>query len=802
MRLRILFAALLAVGMSAFAASPALANDGAAHPSFDPQTTNVPYLAWRGEEVRLVKCVDDLRSVEVDWIVEDWSGYPFQPPSLETSTVDIFEGSGEHYRDDCVKANFVSLKAGLAQIKLVISDAYSGDPIVKHQFLVGWLGLNTPTLASPLDGLEDVAGGEGNRLRLNVTGTLPLGNNFSELGMGPSITLPSNDWATLAGKLATTSDSRPFYRDAPWRMWDIHDDQLLTEGHVDADAAVHPNPYGGPCGPESETGLLPHDAAIDAVDNCKAFANYGEADDDPFSRIWGDLTGGGEFGSPTEGPWDPLRPNQTFLGDGNLNAGDVPMPAARIDFAIAENAGDGVDLGGVGFLAVANKGNSGGVRDIYERRQDAVINDGDPHNLYAPYYEAYIPATRAEFDHDGTSSGTDTADVANNYPNYQTCLDDNEAHGNDIDDADCEYDYWDHELVLRSAVAEDTDCLRRYIRHDNRILYSDYRETPSGPHAVVTYSDEHGEAWVEFKPGLGFFFDNLGLDINLNNGCDLEDIDVLGRAAVTAIARYPAQKVTDPDKASNTLTKVVHNLFHKEVVCVPKGEGIFNSLAFICTATAIDIDGRPFVHEEVCFMTNGEGMREYPLGRPDVVRDLHRLCVKTDSNGQASVEVFGKCQTGNVIAEFVDEGLIRYDIFTFGCPPGGAGGTSSGSAGGSGSAAPAGDIVPGASNATIRSIISGSKADGKSAASSAKKAAKAKLAFARIQVKSFQKRDRFVVVRVNGLARTAKIQVTLVGKKGKVLRKVVRTVPTNRTVRVPGLKLPKAAKTLRVKVLA
>ena len=55
---------------------------------------------------------------------------------------------------------------------------------------------------------------------------------------------------------------------------------------------------------------------------------------------------------------------------------------------------------------------------------------------------------------------------------------------------------------------------------------------------------------------------------------------------------------------------------------------------------------------------------------------------------------------------------------------------------------------------------------------------------------------------MNGAARTAKIQLTLIGKKRKVLRKVVRTVPTNRSVRVPGLKLPQAVKTLRVKVLA
>ena len=60
----------LALLGSAIAAVPA----GAAPP--DPQTTNVPYLAWRGEHIRLVKC-DPLIQTEgqtVDVLVEDWSG--------------------------------------------------------------------------------------------------------------------------------------------------------------------------------------------------------------------------------------------------------------------------------------------------------------------------------------------------------------------------------------------------------------------------------------------------------------------------------------------------------------------------------------------------------------------------------------------------------------------------------------------------------------------------------------------------------------------------------------------------------
>src|ERR687895_2552232 len=46
---------------------------------FDPMETSIPYLAWRGEEVRLVKCFDprDVQLGELataEWQVMDWSG--------------------------------------------------------------------------------------------------------------------------------------------------------------------------------------------------------------------------------------------------------------------------------------------------------------------------------------------------------------------------------------------------------------------------------------------------------------------------------------------------------------------------------------------------------------------------------------------------------------------------------------------------------------------------------------------------------------------------------------------------------
>ena len=60
--------ALAAIVVSAVVAGPALATPA----KWDPQTQNAPYLAWRGEQVRLVKCNPVLAQagVSVEFFVE------------------------------------------------------------------------------------------------------------------------------------------------------------------------------------------------------------------------------------------------------------------------------------------------------------------------------------------------------------------------------------------------------------------------------------------------------------------------------------------------------------------------------------------------------------------------------------------------------------------------------------------------------------------------------------------------------------------------------------------------------------
>ena len=486
------------------------------------------------------------------------------------------------------------------------------------------------------------------------------------------------------------------------------------------------------------------------------------------------------------------------------------MPSALIEVGITPNTGGATDISGIGSLAIADPANPnervGVFKCIpYSRDNKCTSLTGPhfptnpnvapppfgpaPHNHYAPYYSRWQPATFATVDSDlgfgakvaKEASGNDGPPIGNNFPGYR---------GSGL------YDYWQFADILSEATGGNTTCRERGGRFFQR---------PSGPQRVMVFSDEHGEAQVYFNPGVGFFADRLGVGPNLNGGCELRDRTDLGFADITAIARYPYQKVTDPDKASNTIRKVLRHRFSKTVVCVPKGPvpPIENSFSFICTATVIDITGRPVQGEKVCFTAGGvgsEALIAFPLGTAFTTEGGF-VCVLTNANGQASVEVFGKCGGGNVIVFFPEEGLIRTATFTFGCP---APGAPLGSPGTPGSSVippnvPPSVIVQPAAVTVVERVIE--QATQTAAPTKAAKAP-AKVALVRIQKQAFAKLSkRYVVVRVNSSQAKARVQVTLISKRGKVLSRVTRVVQTNRVVQVPNLKLSKAVATARVRVL-
>ena len=203
-------------------------------------------------------------------------------------------------------------------------------------------------------------------IRARVTGS------FTDLH-GAARTLPA-DWASLAGRYAfDTSGYNPM-------AWDIHDDDLATEGHT-------------------STSMCGGVAAIDAVDNCLGGGEVGR-----FSRIIG---GTGHLNGETVGPFDPARPDTSLLPDGKLDYGDAPMPAARIDVDLA---------GAVGSLEEADK------HVLYSRNRTGAASaafPGNAHNLYAPFYVSALPGDWSQIRPGYTSSGI-TGPIANNFPGYQT----------------------------------------------------------------------------------------------------------------------------------------------------------------------------------------------------------------------------------------------------------------------------------------------------------------------------------------------------------------------------------------------
>jgi hypothetical protein len=628
-----------------------------------------------------------------------------------------------------VRTTLVSVKAGLAPVKLVVNDA-AGNQVLTHQFQAAWLNLTTPTiheiaatdqtgdplLGDPLGDGNFPAGGAPGRVQVTVKGTLPLLGNYAELGLGDAITLPDG-WASLAQALATDAD--PFNL-APWKRWDIHDDTLLYAS-----------------------------SALDGVDSVL---------NDPFTfyrKVLGDMST-----APTNGPFDPQRPDETFLPDGKVDAGDAPMPAARVDIAIAPNSGLPGDISGVGSLGSVSK------QVAYSRDHLGTAAD---HNIYAPFNKQWIPATAAG----AAASGVD-GEVANNFNGFLV---------NGL------YTNWDVAATLVTALGGNTNCLLR--RNPVAVLEVAqwtklFRQLPSGAQNIVVYTDEHGEAQASYTPGTGMFFDNVGAIMNDNGGCDLQGIDVIGTSNITATARYPYQPVTDPAKTSAPLRKTVHSLFTKNLTYWPKGPGPENDVARIVVAHAQDITGAGFAHERVCFMADSliEGMKVFtgttgPVGarislagsyRADDPEGLNRLCVYTNRYGNAAVEIFNSNNgVADVIADFVDEGILRSIKVNFNIP-------------GSSSQTPA--VAP-PTGAVIKKVPQAQKP-----------------AFTLGSVRLVSgKNGRYIVVRVNSKKARAVIRVRLMTRGAKLIAARTITIRTNRNVRLTTVKVTSRAKKVNVRVL-
>ena len=288
---------------------------------------------------------------------------------------------------------------------------------------------------------------------------------------------------------------------------------------------------------------------VDQVDNCAG----GDSD---YSRVFGDFGTG-------DGPFDPSY-SSTLLSDGRLNADDAPMPAAKIVFN---------STGGMGGFV------NGLLNDkscVYNRNSDVANNlcvtpghnVDDPHALYAPYYDQYIPATSRDFGI-GSSSGVDG-------PVLNGVLGDMNFPGLNWYGL---YRNWDIAQTVVQNESQPTACL---------LTGDQFRQTNGGATSVIEFTDEHGEARADWAPGkdADFFATQF---VDDNGGCDLQGVKFPAQT-ITASARYPFQPVAKDVLATGSITKNIENLFHKSVSCIRKNN-VSSAIAYICTASAQDIAG-------------------------------------------------------------------------------------------------------------------------------------------------------------------------------------------------------------------
>ena len=801
MRLRISFA--LAAAIAAIAAltigvGSAAAGERPSGPP-DPQTTNIPYVAWAGETVKVVKCLGygpDQTQASVEGhgfpfnataSIEDWSGVDetHSGPVIISPPNAWFTTSGL-----CFSFEVTSQKPGLAVYKLSINNAFfplllGADSLDQHQFLVIWMQDQAPVineqaganLGDPTgNGIFNPIPGHPNAfvnglIHVLVKGTFPFGNDFASYGH-PTVTLP-DDWNWLATHLAVddslTGSNSP---GAAANRWDIHDDDATTEGHVASSFCA-----------DKLTATT-----VDAVDNCLG-APDASSDPDlgPFSNIYGGTD------AYAFGPFDPVRPFDTLLSDGKLDAGDAPMPALRVDVNISADST-------VGTLVKADKS------DIYSRDGSGSTTGGTPHNLYAPFYKALIPATLpgegSIFSWAPLTSGV-AGHASNNFTGFLGFTDPSDIYT--TEEVAGIYDYWD--TFTTSYSHGYNDC---YDASGDQI------PLPHGATGVAVYTDEHGEAFVQYDPYPG-----IVLTPDSNGRCDIYGPAPVGHSTITATSVYPDQPVLwdGGNKTSNALTKTVNYASSKVLNCVPKSR----NEAF-CVETILDPEGNPVEGARVQFSAQafqgsapviGADAAKVPpydtTGQTDwgtVTLDF--VNVKTGANGQAGI--FVRSTTGScidVVSENVDtrnggDGIFRSTDFNptsgVACgsttpPPTGVPGGSTGSTGSSGSTGSTATTAPVVTAAPV--AVSTPVPQARTAPAAAAKT----MTLASAQVVKIGQ-GRYLIVRVNGPAKTAKLKITLISKShGKVSSRVItRYVKTNQQVRVGGLKLAPSTRSVRVAI--
>src|ERR1700722_11924673 len=656
---------------------------------YGAQGTNVPYVAWGGEHVRLVACesvfTEDVKNDAIknntdpqsilsnfyndNFEVEDWSGYQFQPPTADGSAGSeiggaLHPGPSSFFESSegkaCIATDYKSLNPGLTRIRAVVKDDESGEIIFSHQFLGIWLTANKP---GRNEAGTSASGTETFQNQLNGTGQGNLSDFLGDKeGNGQFIPSPFSGEETDKGLVQIkVTGSFPVLKEAPLHNVLEEETYTLPEAWPTlATALASSSEETEP--PGTNPGLWDIHGTPSLGDGSNASSPSAL-----FAAFSSDaLSGGFTSGeTATVGPYDPQSANETLLSDGTLNADDAPMPAMRIDVSIAGNEPGG--LGGVGQISGASKAL------VYSHNFNGDAEEAG--NLYNPYYGEYIPATDRGLPQSsgvtGPSPGGDFPGFLNNHPEP--------------------YTFWTSVKNANERYSHSTGCLRREGADP-----SEY-ETPSGPLTETFYTDERGEAYVTYTPGDGYFLENLPelqegeeekageIIKNADGGCDLKLLkgQEIGDSVISARAVYPYEPVDYSAQGSeNTLTKTVTSDWEKEWFQFPKGPGVNENTVKIIVAKAQDIDGKPFANETVCFVApNGGTVSHFPVGTVDDVGDLlgfgagnvgvgpstvvstggtNEICEKTNENGLAAIEVKNSTlKHVDLNVEYVEENILR-----------------------------------------------------------------------------------------------------------------------------------------------
>jgi hypothetical protein len=485
---------------------------------------------------------------------------------------------------------------------------FLGDPTGNGVFSPDLWGANGGTGGSD-EAANETPDTNNGLLDIRVTGSFPVEDAPPSTtntgyfcgvsgGGGCTFTLP-HDWAELAGIMATSSVQNTGVEPD---LWDIHGGPTNTPLH-------HVAPLSSIC--KSSNNIF--GGTTDAVDSC---ANNGAGQGNPFvfSRVFGDVTNGP---GGTIGPFDPQAPNETLLSDGTLNSDDAPMPALPVTVSIGANGLGG--LYGVSKYLVYSHDFNGSGPDAVQHPSASSLNPlvassstlnglpaGGTGNLYNPFYSEYIPST--------TRPINEASGVTGVYDEFADHVPDGTS-GNDFPgfangDTD-PYPFWEALEASTTDTAASNGCLEydtdanggwtEELESQNPEQITNYNlntySTPDYPTSVIVYTDERGEAYVDYNPGNGFYWDGTA---DGNGACDLQNIGTLGTAAITAQVNFPYQSVPYRTPAvSNTVTKTVVSQWSKSLTVFPKGNTSGNNISEV-VAHAQNINGTPFSGEEVC----------------------------------------------------------------------------------------------------------------------------------------------------------------------------------------------------------